>query len=144
MLKTIFIDCQKCDRYTVQIIQDMFQKSLESQCTLCGSTTQAKRFDGVYIPVCENSCGCDQDLVSIYTCFAGMNLTFREVGMIKGNKIMMKRYKLKITEANGTTWYDNTTWVEEPDQEDCEREYNPGCTIEIEDSEGNDIDTIST
>ena len=52
--------------------------------------------------------------------------------------------KLKITEANGTVWYDNTTWVEAPDQEDCEREYNPGCTIEIEDSEGNEIDIITT
>ena len=52
-------------------------------------------------------------------------------------------YKLKITEANGNVWHDDTTWIKAPDQEDCERGYNPGCTIEIEDSEDNDIDTIT-
>ncbi len=59
MLKTIFINCRKCDRYTVQIIQNMFQKALEAQCTLCGSIIHAKRFDGRYEPVCDNDCGCD-------------------------------------------------------------------------------------
>jgi hypothetical protein len=52
-------------------------------------------------------------------------------------------YKLKITEASGAVWHDDNTWVDIPDQEDCEREYNPGCTIEITDENGNDIDVIS-
>lgn len=43
----------------------------------------------------------------------------------------MKTYKIKITEGSGSTWWDNDTWVEMPNEEDCAHDYNEGATIEI-------------
>lgn len=38
--------------------------------------------------------------------------------------------KVEITEGNGKTWVD-PMWVEAPNEEECIKEYNPGCLIRV-------------
>ena len=38
--------------------------------------------------------------------------------------------QVEITEPSGKTWID-AQWIDAPDEEDCIREYNPGCVVEI-------------
>lgn len=54
---------------------------------------------------------------------------------------MGKKITVEITEPNGTTWTDEHTWVEAPDREDCEGEYNDGALIVIYE-DGEEIDSF--
>ena len=49
---------------------------------------------------------------------------------------------VKIMEGNGKEWTDDQ-WLEEPNQEDCIREYNPGCLVVVT-IDGVEVDIYET
>ena len=49
---------------------------------------------------------------------------------------------IEITEGSGKTWVDEQ-WVEQPDEEDCIREYNQGCLVVVYE-DGEEIDSFET
>jgi len=52
--------------------------------------------------------------------------------------------RLKITAPNGDVWIDTTTWVEIPDQEQCNAEYDPDTLLEFADTETGEEEIITT